>query len=339
MIKEALKTLSEGRDLSREEAARVVKGLLGGDVGDAAIAGLLVALKMKGETPDEIAGFASGLRDMAVKLDPGVEFMVDTCGTGGDGKSTFNISTASAFITAGAGAAVAKHGNRAASSNCGSADVLEELGVNISMKPEEACNCLEEAGIAFLFAQLYHPAMKNVMGARRELGIPTIFNLVGPLANPAGADCQVMGVNREGLVEVMGDVLGRLGARKAYVLHGADGMDEFTLTADTLVCELIDGETNSYSMSPGDLGLGNCTADDLLGGDPKKNASIIIDVLSNKPGPALDISLANAAFAVSASGIADTPVEGMDVAREAVESGRAMGKLEELKKISKATEA
>ncbi|MBN1290111.1 MAG: anthranilate phosphoribosyltransferase [Actinobacteria bacterium] len=336
MIKEAIKSLSSGIDLSRDEAARVVKGLLGGDASDAAVAGLLVALKMKGETIEEIAGFAGGLREMAVTIEPDAEFMVDTCGTGGDGKHTFNISTASALITAGAGAAVAKHGNRAASSVCGSADVLEALGINITMTPENAVKCLEETGIAFLFAPLYHPAMKNVMGARKELGIPTIFNLVGPLANPAGADCQVMGVNRKELVETMGEVLGRLGASRAYVLHGFDGMDEFTLTGETLVCELIAGGTRSYTMSPADLGLKDCGLEDLLGGDPETNASIIEEVLSNKPGPMLDISLANAAFALSAAGIAAGPVEGVQIAREAVESGAAARKLESLRELSKA---
>lgn len=330
MIAEKIAMLTDRRDLNREEARQTVKEILGGEVSDAAISGLLIALKMKGETPEEITGFAEGMREMAVTVRPASENLVDTCGTGGDGKGTFNISTAAAFIAAAAGVTVAKHGNRGVSSGCGSADVLEELGVEIAMDPGTVTECIDRVGIAFLFAPTFHPAMKRVIEARRSLGVPTVFNVLGPLLNPAGARAQVLGVSRSELVPLMGEVLVGLGTERAFVVHGSDGMDEFTLAGETTVCEVADGGTSRYVVTPEDLGLERCSPGDLVGGDAGRNASIIRDVLSGAQGPCLDISVANAAFAVVAGGKADSLKEGVRRARRAVESGEAARRLEEL---------
>lgn len=334
MIAESIKKLTSGIDLSREEARGTIREMLSGEVGDAEISGILVAMKMKGETREEIVGFAQGMREMAVLIRPRCDMVVDTCGTGGDCKGTFNISTAAGFIVAGSGVAVAKHGNRSVSSSCGSADVLLELGVNIEMGPDRACECVEVAGIGFLFAPTFHPAMRRVMNARRSLGIPTIFNILGPLANPAGAAAQVLGVNSIELAPLMAEVLSQLGLRRAFVLHGMDGMDEFTLTDETLVCEVDDGSLKRYSLSPEDLGLDRCRTEDLKGGDARDNARIVTGVLSGKAGAALQISLANAAIALVASGKASSWMQGMALCRESVESGEAMRRLELLVEVS-----
>jgi anthranilate phosphoribosyltransferase len=338
-ITETLKTVTAGRHIPRGEARATVKTILEGSVDDAAIAGLLVALKMKGESPQEIAGFAEGMRDVQVSIRPRVDRVVDTCGTGGDGKGTFNISTASAFITAGAGVPVAKHGNRGVSSRCGSADVLSELGVDIGMSPERVKECIELVGIAFLFAPTFHPAMKRVMEARRSLGVPTIFNILGPLTNPAGARTQVIGVSRKDLVDVIGEALCELEAVRAFVLHGADGMDEFSLVSDTFVCEVRAGKKTTYTMSPEDLGMTRCSQEDLAGGDAGENASIIRDVLRGNGGARADICIANAAFALVAGGAAEAPAEGVDLARHALKSGAAMQKLEMLAAFSTGEES
>ena len=335
MITETIARLTDRQDLSRDEARRTVREILGGDVSDAAISGLLIALKMKGETCEEITGFAEGMREVAVPIRPDSGNLVDTCGTGGDRKGTFNISTAAGFIAAAAGVTVAKHGNRSVSSRCGSADVLEELGVEIAMDPERVRECIDTVGIAFLFAPTFHPAMRRVVEARRSLGVPTVFNLLGPLVNPAGARAQVLGVSRSELVPLMGEVLAGLGTERAFVMHGSDGMDEFTLAGETTVCEIADGRTSRYVVTPEDLGLDRCRPGDLTGGDAGRNASIIRDVLSGAEGPCLDISVANAAFAVVAGGKADSLKEGVERARRAVESGEAARRLEALVEFSR----
>ena len=335
MLRATLEKITGGQQITRTEARRTAKAILAGEVPDCAIAGLLVALKMKGESAEEIAGFADGMRDMQVSIRPQAEPLVDTCGTGGDGKGTFNISTVAAIIASACGVAVAKHGNRCVSSSCGSADVIEYLGVDINMEPEMVKSCIEQVGIGFLFAPTFHPAMKRVMEARKALGVPTIFNILGPITNPAGAGARVLGVSREELLPLIGEVLCELEIERAFVLHGRDGMDEFSLVAETMVCEVQNGKASSYVISPEDIGLRRCEPGELLGGDARRNALIFKEVLSGREGPRLDISVANAAFAVQAGGIADSLAEGVRMARHAVESGEAMRRLEMLVGFSK----
>jgi anthranilate phosphoribosyltransferase len=305
-------------------------------VSDSLIAGLLIGLKTNGETADEIAGFASAMREVRISICPRSDTLVDTCGTGGDRKGTFNISTTSAFIAAAAGASVAKHGNRGVSSSCGSADVLEALGVDIEMPPATVSNCIDSVGLGFMFAPGFHPAMKRVMGVRKALGVPTIFNILGPLTNPAGASSQVLGVNSPGLVARMAAVLSGLGTTRAFVLHGLDGMDEFTLTDETMVCEVSGGTLREYILGPEDLGLDRCGRYRLSGGDPLENADILRRVLGGDTGPRLDVCLANAGFALAAAGVARTVVDGVALARKAVEAGAATEVLEDLLTYSRA---
>jgi anthranilate phosphoribosyltransferase len=334
VVTETLKAVTSGRHITREEARETIKAMLGGGVNDALIAGMLVALKMKGESAQEIAGFAEGMRDVQVSIKPRAGLLVDTCGTGGDGKGTFNISTAAAIIAAAAGATVAKHGNRGVSSRCGSADVLRELGVNIDISPEKVSECIEEAGIGFLFAPIFHPAMRRVMDARRSLGVPTVFNILGPLTNPAGARAQVIGVSRQELVGVIGEVLCELETERAFVLHGKDGMDEFSLASETVVCEVHGGERTTYTVAPEELGVKRCDQHELAGGGPSDNAAIIKEVLMGAPGPCADVVAANAGFALVAGGAAESVPEGVRLARRAVETGEAMRRLERLIAVS-----
>lgn len=334
MLSDAIDKLAAGGHLDRDEARRAAETILGSEVPDAAIAGLLVALKCRGETVEEIAGFSEGMRSACLSISPDVGTLVDTCGTGGDGRGTFNISTTAGIIAAACGVSVAKHGNRGISSRCGSADVLEALGVDIAMEPEEVRRCIEEVGIGFMFAPAFHPAMKRVMDARKALGVPTIFNILGPLGNPAGARRQVLGVNRRELLDLMGGVLRELGCEKAFVLHGADGMDEFTLTDETMVCEVGGGSVREYALAPEDLGLPRCTLEDLAGGDAVEGAGIVRDVLAGNGGPRLDISIANASFALVAGGASGSLAEGVEAARRAVESGEAALVLERLVEFS-----
>lgn len=328
-----MKILS-GRNLERGEARLAVLEMLSGEVPESLIGGVLVALKMKGETGEEIAGFAEGMREAGVKISPRARTLVDTCGTGGDGKGTFNISTAAGLIAAACGVHVAKHGNRGVSSGCGSADVLEALGVNVEMEPAGVALCIERVGIGFMFAPGFHPSMRRVMGARKALGVPTIFNILGPLANPAGAGAQVLGVNRSNLVGLVGRALADLGCRKGYVLHGRDGLDEFTLTSETYVCEVECGSVREYELTPEDAGLPRCEMTDLAGGDARENAAIIRELLAGRQGPRLDVCLANAGFAVLAGGAAGSLEEGVETARRAVASGGAARVLEELVEFS-----
>ena len=334
-VQESIAKLIEGEDLSRQEMMDVMNLVMSGDATDAQIGAFLVALRVKGETVAEIAGAAEVMREKSTKISTKHEVVVDTCGTGGDGSGTFNISTTAAFVVAGAGLCVAKHGNRAASSLCGSADVLKELGVNIEASPEVVGNCLDEVGIGFLFAIALHGAMKYAIGPRREIGTRTVFNALGPLTNPAGATRQVIGVYAGHLTEPLASVLGELGAERAFVVHGSDGLDEMTVTGKTQVSELQDGSVKTYEISPGDVGLGTASASDLQGGDAAHNAKMTLSVLKGEPGPARDIVLLNAAAGIVAGGKATELSDGVKVASEAIESGKAMEKLESLKVVSR----
>ena len=329
-IQDAIAKLIEGQDLSRGETVDVMNQIMSGEATDAQIGGFLVSLRLKGETVDEVSGAAEVMRQKATPISTKHEVVVDTCGTGGDASGTFNISTAAAFVTAGTGLCVAKHGNRAASSQCGSADVLKALGVNIEADPETVSRCLDEAGIGFLFAISLHGAMKYAIGPRRELGIRTVFNALGPLTNPAGAKRQVIGVYSGDLTEPMASVLGKLGAEKAYVVHGLDGLDEITVTGPTRVSALLDGKVSTCEVTPEALGVDTAPAESLKGGDPETNAGIVRSVLDGEPGPQLDVVLLNAGAAIASGGLADDIAGGVEVAREAVSSGKAREKLERL---------
>jgi anthranilate phosphoribosyltransferase len=330
-VSETISRLAAGESLRREEARATMLHLMRGEASDAQIAALLVALKMRGETALEIAGFAEGMREAATIIQPGVAPLLDTCGTGGDGLATFNISTVAAFIAAGAGAYVAKHGNRGVSSPCGSADVLEALGVGIELEPEEVRACIEEVGIGFLFAPRFHPAMRHVMRARREMGIPTAFNLLGPLTNPAGAEAQVLGVGSREKAPLLAQALSEMGVKRAMVVHGEDGMDELSTTSPTQVWEIGPAGVNHYLFDPRDLGIARADLRDLAGGDAGENARIIRDeILAGMLGPRRDVALLNAAAALVVAGKAAGLREGITLAERSVDSGAALRKLEEL---------
>jgi anthranilate phosphoribosyltransferase len=330
VIREALKKVSDGVSLTESEAREVMSELMSGSVSDAQIAALLVALKMKGETTEEIVGFSSVMREKATRVRASVRNLVDTCGTGGDSSGTFNVSTAAAFVVAGMGVPVAKHGNRAISSSCGSADVLEALGVKLRNEPEVMALCIERAGIGFLFAPALHPAMKHVMGPRKELGMKTVFNILGPLTNPAGARRQLLGVFSRELTVTMANVLKALGAEMAFVVHGADGTDEFSITGPTYVVELNDGELQEYQLEPGELGLKKRSLTDISGGSRERNAQIIREVLSGESGPHRDVVLLNAAAGAVLGGKAHDLRQGLAVAAESIDSGKALHSLQTL---------
>ena len=329
-MQKAIAKAIDGDDLRRDEMVDVMNQIMSGEATDAQIGAFLIALRLKGESVDEIAGAVAVMREKATPIATKHDVIVDTCGTGGDHSGTFNISTTAAFVAAGAGLCVAKHGNRAATSQSGSADVLLALGVNIEASPETVSQCLDEVGIGFLFAPALHGAMKYAIGPRRELGVRTIFNALGPLTNPAGARRQVIGVYSAALTETLAGVLATLGAERAYVVHGADGLDEMTLTGPTKVSELKDGAVSTYRVSPGEVGLGQARADALKGGDADSNAAITLSVLKGAEGPARDIVLLNAAAAIVAGDKASDLREGVQAAAEAIDSGRAMAKLEAL---------
>jgi len=342
MITDALHRIAvHHQSLSREEAHSVMAEVLTGKCSDAQIAGLLVALHMKGETVEEIVGFAEAIRAAAVPLDlarnatidvSGTErdALVDTCGTGGDASGSFNISTATALVAAGAGVRVAKHGNRSVSSKCGSADVMEALGVNINLSSGQAAACLEEVGIAFLFAPAMHSAMKFVQPARRELRLRTIFNLLGPLTNPARASAQVVGVYSDELVEKLAEALSMLGLRRALVVHGADGLDEITITGPTRVAEVRHGLVHTYEVTPEQFGLARAPLDAIGGGDAAVNASIIRRVLAGERSARRDVTLLNAAAALVAARMADRLDGALPLAAESIDSGAAAATLERL---------
>jgi anthranilate phosphoribosyltransferase len=344
-ITEALKKIVDRCDLTREEAEAVLDQIMDGECTDAQIGGLLVGLRMKGETADELTGFARVMRAHASAVRPRSlvatnlggtdrDALIDTCGTGGDASGTFNISTATAFVVAGCGVRVAKHGNRSVSSHCGSADVMEALGVNIELPPERIAQCIDEVGIGFLHAPLLHQAMKYVAPARRQLGIRTIFNLLGPLTNPAEANAQVIGVYAAHLTELLAEVLGNLGTLRAMVVHGSDGLDEITITGESKITELKNGEISTCTISPEDFGLNRASLADLQGGDASENAQIILDILQGQSGPRRDIVLLNAAAALVASGKASDFKWGIEMAAGSISSGRAMGKLKRLIEVT-----
>lgn len=330
MIAAAIKKTMSGQNLTRDEMREVFSDVMDGRATDVQKGALLVALRMKGETPAEITGAAMAMRERVTPLDVDRDRLVDTCGTGGDGRGTFNISTVAAIVAAAAGANVAKHGNRAVSSSCGSADVLAELGVNIDLQAEAMARVLRQVGISFLFAPKLHPAMGAVAAVRRELGVRTIFNVLGPLTNPAFARRQVLGVYSDELVEVVADVLVALGAIHALVVHSRDGLDEISVSAKTHVAEVHEGRVKSYEVSPDDFGVGTHDLAALAGGDIRANAQIARDILSGRPGARQDVVAANAGAALYVAGEARTLREGASMARAAIVDGRAMDKLQSL---------
>jgi anthranilate phosphoribosyltransferase len=349
MILDALHRLANHRQsLARAEARAVMAEVLTGKCTDAQIAALLVALHMKGETVEEIVGFAEAIRAAATPLNlhkdstldvsgTGRDALVDTCGTGGDASGTFNISTATAFVASGAGVRVAKHGNRSVTSKCGSADVMEALGVNINLPPARLADCLEQVGIAFLFAPAMHSAMKYVQPARRELRLRTVFNLLGPLTNPAGATCQVVGVYSDDLVEKLAEALSMLGLHRALVVHGSDGLDEITITGPTRIGEVREGRVQTYEVTPEEFDLPRAALDNISGGDAALNASLIRDVLAGNNSARRDVVLLNAAAALVAAGRADHLRDAVPLAAKAIDCGAALKKLEALAMFSKST--
>ncbi len=337
MIQEGISRVVEGKSLSLEEAAQVMDEIMGGEATPSQFGAFVTALRLKGETPDEIAGMARVMREKALRVS--VEgSLVDTCGTGGDGSGAFNVSTTAAFVAAGAGARVAKHGNRAMSGACGSADVLEAVGVKIDLSPEGVARCLDEVGFGFMFAQRYHPSMRFAAGPRREIGIRTVFNILGPLTNPAGATRHLLGVADPSVGENMARVLGRLGSERALVVHGLDGMDEITLSDETQVWELRDGSVSSYRVSPEDFGLPRSNRNDIAVASVDESAAALRGVLDGKPGPARNIALANAGAALLAAGLADTLGAGVALAAEAVDGGAARRALDGLVELSNSLE-
>ena len=309
--------------------------LMEGELTDAYKAALLAALATKGESVEEIAGAAAAMRSRVVRISHGRDRAVDTCGTGGDGRGTFNISTSAALIAAAAGAPIAKHGNRSVSSRSGSADVLEELGVELGIDAAAAGRCLDEVGIAFLFAPTLHPAMREVVPVRKALGVRTIFNVLGPLTNPAGARRQVMGVFSEGLVEKLAAVQLELGCEHALIVHGSDGLDEITTTGPTRVAEVRDGEVTLYDLEAEELGLRRVELGDLAGGEPAENAAAITRMLDGEDGALREISLVNAAAALYVGGLAESVADGLEAAREAVDCGAARARLAELVRFTR----
>ena len=334
-IKQAIAKVVERVSLSEEESFAVMSFILRGEATGAQIASLITAMRMKGEEIDEITGFARAMRSESVNVSiPGVE-IVDTCGTGGDKKHTFNISTVSAFVAAGAGVTVAKHGNRSVSSKCGSADVLQELGINIMLGAAGAEQCMRRAGIAFFFAPVFHSAMKHAAAPRKETGLRTIFNILGPLTNPAGARFQLLGVYEQKLVEKMAHVLGRLGSKRAMVVYGMDGLDEISICGKTFVGELENDKVKTYFLDPDDYGIKKCRSiEKLSGGGPSENAEIFKNILSGEKSPRRDVVVLNAAAAVMAAGGCVDFFGAVSSARESIDSGRALSKFNLLREVS-----
>jgi anthranilate phosphoribosyltransferase len=347
MIKETIAKLVKKIDLSETEASGVMSEIMSGEATEAQIASFITALRMKGETVEEITGSARVMREFATRIkvksaididteDINIdqETIFDNCGTGGDSTNTFNVSTAAALIIAGAGLTVAKHGNRSVSSSCGSADVLEELGVNLDISPEKVEECISKIGIGFLFAPALHGAMKYAIGPRKQIGIRTIFNILGPLTNPAGANSQVLGVYSRELVEKMANVLKNLGVRKAWVVHSEDGMDELSVSAPTFVCELDGGKLRQFSVKPEDFNIKRAKLSDIRGGNAKENAAIISKILEGEKGARRDAAVLNAGAGLYIGQKAKDVQGGIKLAEEAIDSGKAKGKLKELIKIT-----
>jgi anthranilate phosphoribosyltransferase len=339
VIQDALARLLDGHDLSRAEARRVMGTIMAGEATPAQIGGFLVALRLKGETAAEIAGAAEAMREHAIAVQPKRDDLVDTAGTGGDGGRTFNISTAAALVAASAGAGVAKHGNRAVSSAAGSADVLEALGFELDQAPERIAESIDTLGFGFMFAPMHHPAMKHAAPVRRELAARTVFNVLGPLTNPAGARAQVVGVYSPELVPVIADVLAQLDARRAFVVHGAGGIDELSPAGPNLVCEVVEGTVTRREIDPLDLGVPRCDPEELEGAGAAANAERIRDVFHGGNGGRRSAILLNAAGAIAAGGHAEDLREGLQLARAALDSGAAAARLEELVAFSRAVPA
>jgi anthranilate phosphoribosyltransferase len=351
IITEALRALVERRDLTRIEAAAAMEAIMTGAATNAQIAAFLTALRMKGETVEELIGFAQVMRqkvarvwtrgeEVAALTGTDREMLIDTCGTGGDASGSFNISTATAFVVAGAELKVAKHGNRSmsgltSSSLCGSADVVEALGVNLELTPAQVAQCIDEVGIGFLYAPLLHTAMKHVMAARREIGVRTVFNLLGPLTNPAGANAQVIGVAAPALTEKLARVLAELGTVRAFVVHGSDGLDEISNSGESRVSEVREGMVRSFAVRPEDFGLPRATLADLRGGDREQNAQIVREILAGEAGPRRDIVLMNATAALVVGGKARDLKEGVGLAAQSIDSGAAREKLDSLIDLSR----
>lgn len=335
MIRDALAAVIDGVDLSREESTAVMDEIMSGRCTDAQIGAFLVALRIKGETVDEIAGAASVMRQKATRV-PAPSHVIDVVGTGGDGQKTFNISTCAALVAAAGGAVVAKHGSRSVSSSSGSSQVLEELGVNIGASVEVVARCIEEAHIGFLFAPNLHAAMKHAIGPRKEMAVRTIFNILGPLTNPAGARRQVMGVYASDLVETMAHTLRELGAERVLVVHGHDGLDEITITDETTVAQYLGGEVERLVIAPEDFGLVRARLDALRVSDPAQSAALVRAVLQGELGPARDVVLLNAGAALFVAAVAEDIAEGVEQAREAIDSGKAAETLERLAALSHA---
>lgn len=347
MIKQAIAQVVEGIDLPEAIMVEVMDQIMSGEATPAQIGAFITAMRMKGETVEEITGAAKVMRAHATPIRVGGvldldrdeinidrETILDTCGTGGSGTKTFNISTTVAFIVAACGVKVAKHGNRSVSSACGSADVLEHLGVNLEVSPAGVEKCIDELGVGFLYAPALHGAMKHAIGPRKEVGIRTIFNILGPLTNPARANRQVLGVYQQSLVTPMAQVLARLGCRRGFVVHGSDGMDEVTLTGITHVAEIRQGQVSAFEAAPEDFGLKSCSLDDLRGGDAVCNAEIVQAILKGDKGPRRDIVLLNAAFALCAADVAGDIRQGLGMAVDAIDSGRALGHLQGLVRMT-----
>jgi len=344
-IIEGIRRVVEGQHLSRSEAESIMNEIMSGQTANAQIASFLTALRMKCETVDELIGFAKVMRAKASPIRPQTavgaafsgtdrEMLVDTCGTGGDATGTFNISTATAFVVAGAGIRIAKHGNRSASSLCGSADVVEALGIRLDLPPESVARCIDEAGIGFLYAPLLHEAMRYVVPVRREIKIRTVFNLLGPLCNPARATAQVLGVYNEDLTEIMAQVLCELGTERAFVVHGSDGLDEITISAESKISEVRNGEVRTYYVTPEDFGIQRAPISAIQGGDAVQNAGYIRDILSNLGGPRQDVVLMNAAAGLVVGGKASGLANGIELARESIQSGKALACLHRLADLS-----
>lgn len=332
---EALKRIIEHREIFNDEMISLMRQIMGGEVSPVMIAAIITGLRVKKETIGEIAAAAQVMRELSTHVDvPDNGNLVDTCGTGGDGAHSFNISTAAAFVAAAAGAKIAKHGGRSVSSQSGSADVLEALGVNINLTPEQTTCCISEVGFGFMFAPNYHSAMKHAAPVRRELGIRTLFNILGPLTNPAGARQQLMGVFHRDLVGIQARVLQRLGSRRVLVVHGEDGLDEITLSGNTTVAELKDGEVREYTLNPQQFGLGIASLQDISVANVEESRAMLLSVLDNKPGAARDIVLLNAGAAIYVAGVSDTLENGVKKAAETIASGAAKEKLRQLVIVS-----
>jgi len=337
MIQEAIQELVDGRSLPMEQAAQVMTEIMDGEATPAQFGAFVTALRLKGETPDEIAGMAQVMREKSLHVEIDGP-LVDTCGTGGDASGSFNISTTAGFVVAGAGVKVAKHGNRAMSSACGSADVLEALGVKIDLSPDAVRRCLEEVGFGFMFAQRYHPSMRFAAGPRREIGIRTVFNILGPLTNPAGAKANLLGVADAGVAETMAQVLGRLGSEHALIVHGKDGLDEITLGDETQVWEMKDGSVSTYTLSPEDLGFNRARRGDLTAGTVEDSKRMLREVLEGGAGPTRNVVLMNAAAALVAADRVASLKEGVALASKSIDSGAAQKTLDALIALSNGLE-